>query len=208
MDAAGHWEAVYRTKAPDAVSWYRPHLELSLQLIERVAPDRAAAIIDAGGGQASLVDDLLARGYRDVTVLDLSRAALDAAQRRIGGAAARVNWIAGDVTRVALEADRYDVWHDRAVFHFLTEPRQRAAYVRQASRAIRPGGHLIVAAFGPEGPQKCSGLDVVRYDTDALYAQFAANFRLVESATQWHRTPSGATQQFVHCCLERGSQGD
>lgn len=199
MDRQQHWEKVYRDKAPDAVSWYRLHLERSIELIERAAPDRGAAIIDVGGGESTLVDDLLRAGYRDVSVLDISPAAIAFAQRRLGALAAGVSWWAADVTTAELPDRRYDVWHDRAVFHFLTEAEQRVAYVRQVARAVKPGGHVIVATFGPEGPLKCSGLDVVRYDADALHGQFGAEFRLIESQTEIHETPSGSRQQFLYC---------
>ena len=199
MDSQAHWEKVYQTKAADAVSWYRPHLEKSLALIGRAAGNHSAAIIDVGGGESTLVDDLLASGYRDVTVLDISARAIEVAKNRLGGNAERVTWLAADITEAELPEHRYDVWHDRAVFHFLTEPQQRAAYVRQVARSVKPGGHVIVATFGPEGPQKCSGLDVVRYDADTLHDQFGAAFQLVESMTELHETPFGTTQQFVYC---------
>jgi SAM-dependent methyltransferase len=199
MDRKAHWENVYGTKAPDAVSWYRPHLETSLALIERAAVEHSAAIIDVGGGASTLVDDLLARGYKYLTVLDISQAALDMARKRLGPAGEGVHWLAGDVTEVALPAQAYDVWHDRAVFHFLTAPEQRAAYVRQVLRAMKRGGHVIVSTFGPEGPVKCSGLDVMRYDAEALHAEFGARFRLVESSKEIHQTPFGTTQQFLSC---------
>lgn len=199
MDQKAHWEKVYGTKAPDAVSWYRPHLETSLALIERAAPERTAAIIDVGGGASTLVDDLLERGYENITVLDISQTAIDVARKRLGAASEGVHWLAGDVTEVALPAQAYDVWHDRAVFHFLTAPEQRAAYVRQVLRAMKRGGHVIVSTFGPEGPVKCSGLDVMRYDAEALHAEFGARFRLVESSKEIHQTPFGTTQQFLSC---------
>ena len=199
MDKQTHWEKVYQTKAADAVSWYRPHLEKSLAFIRRAASDLSAAIIDVGGGESTLVDDLLADGYRDVTVLDISPTAIETAKRRLGGKAKDVAWLTADITETDLPRQRYDVWHDRAVFHFLTEPQQRAAYVRQVLLALKPGGHVIVATFGPEGPKKCSGLDVMRYDADALHDEFGAGFQLVESATELHATPFGTTQQFVYC---------
>lgn len=199
MDPKAHWEQVYRTKGPEEVSWYRPHLEVSIELIERAAPDRGASVIDVGGGEATLVDDLLARGYRDLSVLDVSATALVVAQRRLGRDADKVHWLCGDVTTYGMPRHRFDVWHDRAVFHFLTEPEARVAYVRQVARAVKPGGHVIVAAFGPEGPTKCSGLDVVRYDADALHDEFGTAFELVEHRTEVHRTPAGALQQFVYC---------
>lgn len=199
MGQQTHWDHVYQTKTADAVSWYRPHLDKSLALIRRAASDLSAAIIDVGGGESTLVDDLLADGYRDVTVLDISPTAIETAGKRLGSHADHVTWLAADITEVDLPEHRYDVWHDRAVFHFLTEPEQRAAYVRQVARSVKPGGHVIVAAFGPEGPLKCSGLDVMRYDADALHDQFGASFHLVESTTELHETPFGTTQQFVYC---------
>lgn len=199
MTARNHWETVYRTKAVEDVSWYRPHLEVSLQLIGDAAPDTGSAVIDVGGGEATLVDDLVARGYGDVTVLDISQAAIDVAKTRLGSSAAAVRWIAADITAVELEAARYDVWHDRAVFHFLTRAEDRAAYVRQVARAVRRGGHVIVATFGPEGPEKCSGLDVVRYDAEHLHREFGPKFRLLNSVSELHETPWGAPQQFMYC---------
>ena len=198
-DTKTHCDAVYRTKAPQAVSWYRPHLERSLTLIRRAAPDLSASIVDIGGGESTLVDDLLALGYPDVTVLDVSATAIEVAKRRLGALAQRVTWIVADITAAVLPAERYDVWHDRAVFHFLTDSAQREAYVRQVARSMKPGGHVIVATFGPEGPTKCSGLDVVRYDADSLHGEFGPRFRLVEHTTELHETPFGTTQQFLYC---------
>ncbi|MBZ5606664.1 MAG: class I SAM-dependent methyltransferase [Acidobacteriia bacterium] len=199
MDTQAHWETVFGSKAPDAVSWYRPHLETSLGLIERAASGKSAAMIDVGGGESTLVDDLLARGYQDVTVLDISATALEVTRQRLGADAERVHWIEADVTRVDLEPRRYEVWHDRAVFHFLTAESDRRAYVQRVAQAVKPGGHVIVSTFGPEGPKKCSGLDVVRYDAEALHQQFGRRFHLVESCQELHRTPFGATQQFLYC---------
>jgi 2-polyprenyl-3-methyl-5-hydroxy-6-metoxy-1,4-benzoquinol methylase len=199
MDTKTHWDKVYTTKAPEAVSWYRPHLETSLALIERTARGSFSSIIDIGGGESTLVDDILARGYRKIDVLDVSQTAIDVTKKRLGKAAQRVNWIAGDVTEVPLDADAYDVWHDRAVFHFLTNPADRIAYVRQVARAVRPGGHVIVSTFGPEGPTKCSGLEVIRYDANSLHGEFGGRFRLVESSKELHQTPFGTTQQFLYC---------
>lgn len=199
MTTKAHWENVYQTKAEDEVSWYRPHLETSLRLIEDAAPDRDSDIIDVGGGEATLVDDLVSRGYTDVTVLDISQAAIEVAKDRLGFAAAPVHWITGDITSVELEAARYDLWHDRAVFHFLTTADDRAAYVRQVARAVRLGGHVIVATFGLDGPEKCSGLDVVRYDAENLHGEFGPKFRLLDSVTELHETPWGTPQQFMYC---------
>ena len=199
MDAKAHWDAVYRTKRPDEVSWYQPHLDVSLRLIEDAAPERASRIIDVGGGEATLIDDLLDAGYRNVSLLDLSATALAVTRTRLGRRASAVDWLCGDVTTFAFEAGTYDVWHDRAVFHFLTEPAARAAYVRQVARAVKAGGHVIVATFGPEGPAKCSGLDVARYDPEALHDEFGARFQLLRHLTELHHTPAGSIQQFTYC---------
>lgn len=199
MDARSHWENVYTTKAPEVVSWYRLHLEKSLEIVERVAPDRSVAIIDVGGGESTLVDDLLARGYQNVAVLDVSPTAIDVAKRRLGRAADSVQWIVADITSVELPSSACDVWHDRAVFHFLTEKEQRAAYARQVARVVKPGGYVLVSTFGPEGPTKCSGLEVVRYDAESLHAEFGVSFRLLESLKELHETPLGTTQQFLYC---------
>ena len=198
MDSRAHWEKIYGEKAPNAVSWYRPHLETSLSLIERVA-SIDSAIIDVGGGESTLVDDLLSHGYENVTVLDVSQTAIDANKTRLGKASERVYWLVADITKAELAQSAYDVWHDRAVFHFLTAPNDRVAYVRQAARAVKPGGHVIVSTFGPEGPTKCSGLDVVRYDADSLHQEFGVHFRLLESSKELHQTPFGTIQQFLYC---------
>lgn len=199
MNARAHWERIYTEKAPDAVSWYRPHLEKSLSLIEKCAPGKLASIIDVGGGESTLVDDLLARGYENNTVLDISQAAIEVSQKRLGVASERVHWLVADITKVELPPSAYDVWHDRAVFHFLTAASDRAAYVRQVARAVRRGGHVIVSTFGLEGPMKCSGLDVVRYDSESLHHEFGEHFRLLESSKELHETPFGTVQQFLYC---------
>jgi 2-polyprenyl-3-methyl-5-hydroxy-6-metoxy-1,4-benzoquinol methylase len=199
VNTGAHWEKVYNTRAPDAVSWYRPHLETSLALIERAAGGCSASIIDVGGGPSTLVDDLLAHGYENITVLDISQTALDLAKSRLGSAAKRVHWLLADVVHAALPSHAYDVWHDRAVFHFLTAQEDRIGYVQNVMQAVKRGGHVIVSTFGPEGPSKCSGLDVVRYDAQSLHDQFGKRFRLVESTKEMHQTPFGSTQQFLYC---------
>jgi SAM-dependent methyltransferase len=199
VDPKKHWDAVYQAKRPDEVSWYRPHLDVSLELITRTVADRDARIVDVGGGEATLVDDLLAAGYSRVDVLDLSATALEVARTRLGERAAQAGWLCGDVTAYPFEAAAYDLWHDRAVFHFLTEPAARQAYVAQVLRAVKPGGHVIVATFGLEGPQQCSGLEVVRYDADSLHDQFGARFTLLDHQIEEHTTPAGRLQQFVYC---------
>ena len=199
MDTRSHWEKIYTTRAPEQVSWYRPHLETSLALIRRAAATPSASIIDVGGGESTLVDDLLVRGYQNLTILDVSQTAVDVTKKRLGAVAESVNWLVGDIMEVQLAPAAYDVWHDRAVFHFLTAPEQRAAYVRQVATAVRPGGHVIVSTFGPEGPTKCSGLDVVRYEEESLHREFGVRFHLEWSSKELHQTPFGTTQQFLYC---------
>lgn len=199
INPKAHWEGIYQRVPPDQVSWYKPHLETSLELIERVASTRSASIIDVGGGESTLVDDLLESGHERVTVLDISETAIAACKERLGAASTRVRWIAAEVTTAELERGAYDVWHDRAVFHFLTATEQRKAYVQQVAHAVKPGGYVLVSTFGPEGPTKCSGLDVVRYDAEHLHGQFGAQFRPVESRVEIHTTPAGKVQQFLYC---------
>jgi SAM-dependent methyltransferase len=181
------------------VSWYRPHLDQSLRFIAAagLAPD--AAIIDVGGGASTLVDDLLERGHSNITVLDVSPKAIDSAKARLGKRAARVHWLVADITTADLVPAAYDFWHDRAVFHFLRDATERRRYVATVRSAVKTGGHVLVATFGPQGPSQCSGLDVARYDADGLHAEFGADFHKVESATEVHTTPWGAEQQFVYC---------
>lgn len=194
-----HWESVYQTRRPTEVSWYQPHLEVSLHLIEDAVANRDAHIVDVGAGESTLVDDLLARGYRNLHALDLSTTALDVAKARLGADASRINWLYGDVLTFPFPPQQFDLWHDRAVFHFLTDSADRAAYVRQVARAVKPSGHVIVATFGPEGPTKCSGLEVMRYGPEALHDEFGSDFRLVKHHTELHQTPMGSTQQFTYC---------
>jgi SAM-dependent methyltransferase len=202
MDAREHWERVYESKAPEEVSWFRPHLETSLKLIERAGGGVLTSIIDVGGGASTLVDDLIDRGYRNITVLDVSRTAIDIARRRLGSASRNVHWLAADVTRAEMPEHAFDVWHDRAVFHFLTERQQRMAYVARVLHAVKSGGHIIVSTFGPEGPTRCSGLDVMQYDAESLHEEFGRRFRLLDSYKELHQTPFGAVQQFLYCyCL-------
>ena len=211
---SAHWDAVYQqhgnaTGKAAGVSWYRPHLERSLHWIEQLTAGAAdARIIDVGTGESTLADDLLARGYRDLTLLDLSATALahlrTRLQARFGEAAcAGVHWLAGDVTQLPLPASGFDVWHDRAVLHFLTDPAQRGAYVAQAARSVRPGGHLIVATFAPDGPQQCSQLDVIRYSEADLAHLFNAGFEAIDSEREIHTTPSGAQQAFQFLIARR-----
>lgn len=197
-----HWEKVYHDKAPNEVSWFQAHPVLSLALIERADPDRTANLIDVGGGDSRLVDELLQAGGRRLTVLDISEAALARARARLGGSAAEVRWIATDVTEWEPD-DSYDIWHDRAAFHFLVEPADRAAYADRLRRALKPGGTAILAAFAPDGPEQCSGLPVQRYDGRTALRELGDAFELVEETRHTHITPWESEQHFVFCLFHR-----
>lgn len=199
MQSKEHWERVYATKRADAVSWYQPHADQSLALIRGTGTPRSGAIIDVGGGASTLVDDLVADGYTSVTVLDLSAAALQTAQRRLAARSGLVTWLEGNVTTIELPARHYDIWHDRAVFHFLTAEDERRAYVANVLRSVKPAGHVIVATFAEDGPAQCSGLPVMRYSPESLHAQFGDAFALVKQEREAHHTPSGAVQKFIYC---------
>lgn len=198
-----HWEKVYQSKQPNAVSWFQEHATRSLELIHSVGTSLDANIIDVGGGASTLVDDLLRDGYKSISVLDLSASALDVARKRLGIDGRRVTWITGDICDVNLPAQTYDIWHDRAVFHFLIEPSHRAAYVQQVMKAVKPGGHVIVATFALDGPEQCSGLPVARYAPGQLCGEFGPSFDLLEHVSEEHKTPWGSVQHFVYChCLK------
>jgi len=199
MSSREHWDTVYTTKGADHVSWFRPHLDRSLNFLEAANVSQAGGVIDVGGGASTFVDDLLDRGYTNISVLDLSRAALDAARGRLGERASLVQWVCADVTDTELPVGVYDFWHDRAVFHFLRDPMARGRYVAAVRRSLKPGGHIVVATFGPHGPEKCSGLEVMRFTPEALHAEFGSEFARLASATEIHTTPWGAEQEFVYC---------
>jgi SAM-dependent methyltransferase len=205
MQSKDHWEQVYSTKKSDNVSWFQPHAELSTRLIRESCPQRDAAIIDVGGGASTLVDDLLDVGYAHVTVLDLSHAALTESRRRLGARGDSVRWMEADITRAEFEPHSFDLWHDRAVFHFLTTPEDRVAYVRQVLRAVKPGGYVVVATFGSDGPTQCSGLPVMRYTPDELHAEFGNAFTLLAHEEQLHHTPFGTDQQFIYCMCRKSA---
>jgi ubiquinone/menaquinone biosynthesis C-methylase UbiE len=199
MQSKEHWERVYTTRPVTGVSWFQEHAERSLALIRRTGVSRAAPLIDVGGGASTLVDDLVDDGHASITILDLSAAALDAARARLGERSRRVRWVEGDILTVTLDEHAYDLWHDRAVFHFLTSEPDRRAYVRQVLRSVRPGGHVIVATFAEDGPTQCSGLPVMRYSPGELHAQFGSAFALLRQEREEHHTPSGTVQKFVYC---------
>src|SRR5438874_3770261 len=204
MDFKAHWESIYRNKLATQVSWYQLHARRSLDLIRRVSPPPDGAIIDVGGGASTLIDDLLDAGYHDLTVLDLSAAALAVARARLGTRANAVRWMEADVLNASLPKAGYSVWHDRAAFHFLTAPADRARYVAQVRQAVRVGGFVLVATFADDGPTRCSGLDVHRYSPGALHAEFGAPFRLMTSEREEHLTPAGVRQAFIYClsCID------
>ena len=203
MQTKEHWENVYSTKAAEEVSWFQEHAGLSLQIIRdsALAPD--GRIIDVGGGASTLVDDLLSAGFSKITVLDLSAAALARAKARLGSRAASVQWLEANILDVTLPASTYDVWHDRAVFHFLTSESERHRYVEQVLHAVKPGGLVIVATFAEDGPEKCSGLPVMRYSADGVHAEFGNTFELLGSQRESHLTPTGKEQKFVYCFCKR-----
>jgi SAM-dependent methyltransferase len=203
MSSKEHWDAVYRTKGSDQVSWFRPHLDRSLAFLAAARVSPSAHVIDVGGGASTFVDDLLDRGFTNVSVLDLSRTALDAARDRLGRRASRVEWICADITGVELPVSAYDFWHDRAVFHFLREPQARRQYVAAVRKSLKPGGHVVVATFGPHGPETCSGLDVMRFTPEALHAEFGSDFARLADTREMRTTPSGTEQEFVYCYCRR-----
>jgi SAM-dependent methyltransferase len=198
-DHKTHWETVYRTKRPTEVSWYQPAATRSLELISRAVPDASSRIIDVGGGASTLVDGLLSAGYSNLSVLDVSVTALAEARNRLRDAASRVKWVVADILSAELPEAAFDLWHDRAVFHFLTDAADRSAYIAQVRRAVRPGGYVLVATFADDGPPKCSGLPVSRYSADTLHQEFDGGFELVESVREQHVTPGGSTQSFLYC---------
>ncbi len=203
MQSKSHWESVYINKAATQVSWFQEHAEKSLQLITQHRPPPAASVIDVGGGASTLVDDLLDAGYRQVSVLDLSGAAIATARTRLGDRATQVQWLEADVLTAVLPAEAFDVWHDRAVFHFLTSAEERETYVRQVLHAVKPGGMVIVATFAEDGPTQCSGLPVMRYSASGLHDEFGAPFELLGHEKETHHTPAGNEQKFVYCFCRR-----
>jgi ubiquinone/menaquinone biosynthesis C-methylase UbiE len=206
MSNSEHWDNVYRSKSVDSVSWFQPRAEISLEIIRSTGlnPDDAR-VIDVGAGASVLGDDLLEANYRHITVLDIAESALAVSRARLGDRAAQIDWRVGDVTTVELPQAGYDIWHDRAVFHFLTREEDRKRYVEQVSRAVRPGGFVIVATFGPNGPLKCSNLDVCRYAPEALHGEFGSGYELISHLAETHATPAGKSQEFVYCYCRRAA---
>jgi ubiquinone/menaquinone biosynthesis C-methylase UbiE len=199
MSLKDHWETIHQKKTPMQVSWYQEHALPSLHFIANTGVEKAGQIIDIGGGISTLVDDLLSNGYQNISVLDISAAALQTSQQRLGSQAQAVTWLEADVTRAQLPSLFYDVWHDRAVFHFLMQAEDRQRYIEMVQQAVKPGGHVIVATFAADGPDHCSGLEVMRYEPESLHKEFGNDFTLVDSAHETHHTPFGTDQKFIYC---------
>lgn len=204
MPNQDHWDAVYRTKQSDSVSWYQPSPRPSLEAIERYAIGAAPSLIDVGGGASNLVDALLKRGWADLTVLDIAAPALDVARQRLGDDARRVTWTVADIVEWQ-PPQTYDVWHDRAVFHFLTTPEQRQGYKKALAAGTAPGSVVILSTFALDGPEKCSGLVVQRYDAGSLSRELGSGFQLLDSWHETHITPGGSDQAFNWCVFKRGA---
>ena len=193
-----HWERIYSDKQSTEVSWYQQCPSCSLDLIKATGIDAAARIIDIGGGASTLVDYLLDAGYQNISVLDIAHGAIEQAKVRLGDRANKVEWLECDITKFS-PAVAFDLWHDRAVFHFLRNEDDRSSYIHALSNALNPGAHAIIATFNLDGPEKCSGLDVVRYSPETMSVVLGENFQLVEISTEEHKTPGGASQNFVYC---------
>ncbi|GJL58847.1 MAG: hypothetical protein NPIRA03_17040 [Nitrospirales bacterium] len=202
MDRKTHWEDVYRTTASPALEWYQAHPTLSLNLIQATGIQKTGRLIDVGGGDSTLVDHLLEQQFGHVTVLDISGVALERAKARLGDRANHVTWIETDVTDFH-STGTYDVWHDRAVFHFLTEAEDREKYCETMNRAVSAHGHVIIATFAYEAPPTCSGLPVVRYSPEFLTLAIGSNFVFIESFEELHTTPEGTKQPFIYCRFTR-----
>lgn len=199
MERKDHWENIYQSKSVKEVSWFQEHADLSLNFIKKANGNLDANIIDVGGGASVLVDNLIANGYRNITVVDISEHALSIARERIGEQATNISWVAGDVTTIIFPKHHFDIWHDRAVFHFLTDPADRQRYVENMINFVKPGGHVIVATFSLNGPTKCSGLDIIQYSPEKLQNEFGEGFSIVNHVEEKHKTPSGGEQQFIYC---------
>lgn len=199
MNSKEHWENIYKAKSSKEVSWFKPHLEKSLELILGLGLSKEAGLIDVGGGASTLPDDLLDKDFKNVTVLDISPEAISVSKSRLGKRAERIHWIAEDVTLWNPSSSCYDLWHDRAVFHFLTKAEDRQKYVENLKKALKQGGCLIIATFGPNGPTKCSGLEIVRYSAESLQKEIGKTFCLEKHLSEIHKTPFDATQEFLYC---------
>ena len=203
MRRKDHWEQVYSTKLIEKLGWYEPHLQTSLKWIKELSLDVGAPIIDVGGGVSTLADDLLHAGYRSITVLDISERALSTIKTRMGKLAELITWVEGDITSVDLPANHYELWHDRAVFHFLTLPEQQQEYRGNLIKALKPGGSLIIGVFALEAPPKCSGLPIQRYSPEQLEDTLGREFVLRRHQKELHITPGGVEQMYLYCLFRK-----
>lgn len=203
MDAKVYWDHLYSTNRPQKLGWYEPHLRMSLDMILAARIDRDARIIDIGGGASTLVDDLLAQGFEHISVLDISRAALSLARARLGEQAGKIRWLEADITSASLPADHYDLWHDRAVFHFLTNVADREKYVKTMRRSVKPQGHIVIGTFSLQAPPKCSGLEVHRYSPKLLRRELGEDLELREHQYDAHMAPAGVEQRYLYCRFQK-----
>ncbi len=199
MHSKEHWEQVYTSKSPDRLGWYKPQLQTSLEWIGALGLEPDQPIIDVGGGASTLIDDLLAAGHSAVTVIDIAEPALEILRSRLGDKSSAVNWLCGDITAIELPENAFALWHDRAVFHFLTEASQQERYTESLRRALQPGGHLIIGTFAPEAPPRCSGLPVQRYDLQLLCDTLGSELELRRHRKEMHVTPGGVEQMYLYC---------
>ena len=205
MNMKDHWEQVYSTKPRERLGWFEPHLQTSLTWIEALGLGADAPIIDVGGGASTLVDDLLSAGYKSITILDISESALSSVRARLGETAKQITWLNGDITSVDLPAQRYELWHDRAVFHFLVEPEQQRQYRDNLLKALQTDGHVIIGTFAPDAPPTCSGLPVQRYDHDKLEETLGDEFKLQRHHKELHVTPGGVEQMYLYCHFRKAN---
>lgn len=199
VESKAHWNQVYSTKAINAVSWFQHHANDSIRFLQKTGVDQSASIIDVGGGASTLMDDLLTNGYKNLSVLDISEKALLAAKNRLSARAEQIHWLVADITKIVLPLHSFDVWHDRAVFHFLTSAEDRKAYIQNILHSVKPNGHVIIATFAEDGPMQCSGLKTVRYSASSLHAELGKSFALIANEKVLHHTPNGNVQQFNYC---------
>jgi len=207
MNRKEHWEQVYSTRLADELGWYKPRLDTSLSWITDIGLEKGAPIIDVGGGASTLIDDLLHAGHESITVLDIADSALAASRERLGDQSHLIMWLCGDITSYQLPPGRFELWHDRAVFHFLTEADQQQAYLDNMRAALNPGGHVIIGAFAPEAPAKCSGLPVQRYNLEQLTRRFGDEFELIRHQKELHITPGGVEQMYLYARFQRSATG-
>ncbi|MDP3920379.1 MAG: class I SAM-dependent methyltransferase [Candidatus Omnitrophota bacterium] len=203
MESKAHWENIYQTKKADQVSWFQSHLAKSLEFILELGLPKDGAIIDVGAGASTLPDDLLAKGFRNITVLDISAEALEVSKNRLVDKAKQITWLEADITNVPLKNNHYQLWHDRAVFHFLTNPKERKKYTQTLKDSLLKEGYALIATFGPNGPLKCSGLEIVRYSSESLQRELKEEFELKKHFLENHKTPFETTQEFLYCLFQK-----